>query len=66
MPSFRIWQRLLAPVLDQLSDAELLLVGHRFEGVSALLEKTRASVIDLATYHVEAQAARLVRELMFE
>ena len=40
--------RLLVSSLDELSNAELLLVGHRFNGVVTLLETTGASVIDLA------------------
>ena len=35
--------RLLVRSLDELRDAELLIVGHHFDGVSELLENTRAS-----------------------
>jgi GDP-mannose 6-dehydrogenase len=49
--------RLLVSSLDKLGDAELLIVGHHFDGVDELLENTRASVIDLAAYETEAQAA---------
>jgi GDP-mannose 6-dehydrogenase len=49
--------RLLVPSLDKLGDAELLIVGHHFEGVDELLEHTRASVIDLAAYETATQAA---------
>jgi GDP-mannose 6-dehydrogenase len=49
--------RLLVPSLDKLGDAELLIVGHHFDGVDELVENTRASVIDLAAYETEAQAA---------
>jgi hypothetical protein len=40
----------------------LLLVGHRFPGVTALLERTQASIIDLAAYPVARAAAE--RELV--
>jgi GDP-mannose 6-dehydrogenase len=56
--------RLLVPSLDKLNDAELLIVGHRFEGVEKLLESTHASVIDLAAYETEAQAAAAERKLV--
>jgi len=56
--------RLLVPSLDKLNDAELLIVGHRFEGVEKLLESTHASVIDLAAYETETQAAAAERELV--
>src|SRR6202167_401638 len=49
--------RLLVPSIDKLGDGELLIVGHHFEGVDELLEHTRASVIDLAAYETETQAA---------
>jgi GDP-mannose 6-dehydrogenase len=49
--------RLLVPSLDKLNDAELLIIGHHFDGVDELLENTRASVIDLAVYETETQAA---------
>jgi GDP-mannose 6-dehydrogenase len=54
--------RLLVPSLDDLAGAELLLVGHRFPGVTALLERTQASIIDLAAYPVARAAAE--RELV--
>jgi GDP-mannose 6-dehydrogenase len=56
--------RLLVPSLDNLSEAELLIVGHRFDGVDALLENTRASVIDLAAYETGTQTAASERELV--
>ena len=56
--------RLLVPSLDELSNAELLIVGHHFQGVAVLLENTRASVIDLAAYQTGARAATLERELV--
>jgi GDP-mannose 6-dehydrogenase len=49
--------RLLVPSLDKLGDAELLIIGHHFDGVDELLENTRASVIDLAAYETETQGA---------
>jgi GDP-mannose 6-dehydrogenase len=42
--------RLLVTSLDQLKDADLLIVGHHFQGVDDLLAKTQASVFDLARY----------------
>ena len=56
--------RLLVPSLDELGDAELLIVGHHFHGVAALLENTRASVIDLAAYQTETRAATLERDVV--
>jgi GDP-mannose 6-dehydrogenase len=56
--------RLLVSSLDDLRDAELLLVGHRFPGVDALLKQTRASVIDLGAYPVSSPAAAAQRELV--
>lgn len=56
--------RLLVSSLDDLSNAELLLVGHRFSGVAALLERTRASVIDLGGYQIAKGAAVSSRELV--
>jgi GDP-mannose 6-dehydrogenase len=53
--------RLLVPSLDDLSNAELLLIGHHFDGVDALLETTRATVIDLTTYRIESETSE--REL---
>ena len=54
--------RLLVPSLDQLSGAELLIVGHHFHGVDSLLETTGVSVIDLAAYQTGTQAATLESE----
>lgn len=56
--------RLLVPSLDKLGDAELLIIGHYFEGVDELLENTRASVIDLAAYETESQAATAEHKLV--
>jgi GDP-mannose 6-dehydrogenase len=53
--------RLLVPSLNDLSSAELLLVGHHFDGIDALLETTRATVIDLTTYRTESETSE--REL---
>jgi len=50
--------RLLVGSLAGLSDSELLIVGHHFDGVSELLEKTRASVIDLNEYATGTMRAR--------
>jgi GDP-mannose 6-dehydrogenase len=55
--------RLLVSSLDELSNAELLLVGQHFHGVAALLENTRASVIDLARSQTATRAATVEREL---
>lgn len=56
--------RLLVPSLDQFADAELLLVGHHFPGVEALLKTTGATVIDLGAYHLESPSATSERELV--
>jgi GDP-mannose 6-dehydrogenase len=58
--------RLLVHSLDEFGNTELLLVGHHFPGVDALLENTRASVIDLGAYHVATRAAISERELPIE
>ena len=42
--------RLLVRSLDELRDAELLIVGHHFAGVAELVENTCSSVIDLNAY----------------
>jgi hypothetical protein len=39
--------RLLVPSLEELNDVELLIIGHHFDGVSGMIETTRAFVIDL-------------------
>jgi len=52
--------------LDDLCDAELLIVGHHFDGVAELLEKTRASIIDLNAYPTESGPASLEREPVLE
>jgi GDP-mannose 6-dehydrogenase len=56
--------RLLVPSLEELSDAEVLIVGHRFDGVAELLENTTASIIDLNAYETGAQAVKLENELV--
>jgi GDP-mannose 6-dehydrogenase len=56
--------RLLVPALEELRDAELLIIGHRFDGVDELLENTRASVIDLAAYETGTQTATSEPELV--
>src|SRR2546430_13883568 len=56
--------RLLVRSLDELNNAELLVVGHRFEGVSELLEHTRVCVIDLNVYPTESRKALLESELV--
>jgi GDP-mannose 6-dehydrogenase len=58
--------RLLVPSLDELGDAELLIVAHHFEGVAALLQGTRASVIELTTRPRMTPASTLERELALE
>ena len=56
--------RLLVRSLDELNDCELLIVGHHFEGVSGLLENTRASVIDVNEYPTEMASGVLESELV--
>lgn len=56
--------RLLVPSLDQFGDAELLIVGHHFHGVDELLEKTRASVIDLTAFQTGTRADTFEPELV--
>jgi len=57
--------RLLVRSLDQFSNAELLIVGHHFDGVDSLLADIRVPVIDLDTYKTGTlAAATLERELM--
>ncbi len=55
---------LLVPSPEQLKDAELLIVGHHFEGVAELIENMRASVIDLSAYETETQANTLESDLV--
>jgi len=56
--------RLLVGSLEQLSDAELLIVGHHFDGTAKLLENTRASVIDLNQYPTAMRARAPESELV--
>lgn len=49
--------RLLVTSLDDLKNVELLLVGHHFPGVDALLENTKAAVIDLGRYETGKASA---------
>lgn len=58
--------RLLVPSLDELGNAELLLVGHHFPGVTVLLRSTHATVIDLAGYPIGMCTARSEAELAKE
>lgn len=48
--------RLLVGSLEELADAELIVVGHRFEGLDGLLAKTGASVLDLARSTMEMRS----------
>jgi GDP-mannose 6-dehydrogenase len=56
--------RLLVPSIDKLSESDLLIIGHRFDGVDELVENTRASVLDLAAYETGTQRAASERELV--
>jgi len=56
--------RLLVRSLDELSDAELLIVGHHFDGVSELLENTRTAIIDVNQYPTELRTGTLESELV--
>lgn len=56
--------RLLVRSLDELSSTELLIVGHHFDGVKGLLEKTRASVIDLNEYATQMRTRVMESELV--
>jgi len=58
--------RLLVHSLDDFGNAELLLVGHHFPGVDALLKNAHVSVIDLGAYKVAARSATSERELALE
>jgi len=58
--------RLLVSTLDDLRDAELLLVGHHFPAVAGLLETTHAAVIDLGAYPVVKRDPTAERELALE
>ncbi len=56
--------RLLVPSLDELSDLELLIIGHHFDGVSAMIENTRAFVIDLDGYRTNTRGRAVESELV--
>ena len=56
--------RLLVSSLDDLTHAELLLVGHHFDGLDVLLKNTSAPVIDLASHRAVTLPAQ--RELELE
>jgi GDP-mannose 6-dehydrogenase len=56
--------RLLVPSLDELSDVELLIIGHHFDGVSEMIENTRAFVIDLNEYRANARGRAVESELV--
>jgi len=58
--------RLLVYSLDELHDAELLIVGHHFEGVAELLKNSRAPVIDLNAYPTKTRPAALEPELVLK
>ncbi len=58
--------RLLVHSLEELNDAELLIVGHHFDGVAALLANTRASVIDLNAYQTSTRVSASERELALQ
>jgi GDP-mannose 6-dehydrogenase len=47
--------RLLVGSLEELADAELIIVGHHFEGLDGLLVRTSASVLDLARSTMETR-----------
>jgi GDP-mannose 6-dehydrogenase len=56
--------RLLVRSLEDLSKAELLIVGHHFDGVAELLENTDIPVIDLNAYPTETPTGSLEGELV--
>ncbi len=58
--------RLLVSSLDELSNADLLVVGHQFPGVAELLQNTRARILDLAGPQTGKPAATFERELAEE
>lgn len=58
--------RLLVHSLEELNDAELLIVGHHFDGVAALLANARASIIDLNAYQTSTRVAASERELALQ
>jgi len=58
--------RLLVPSLAAFGDAEVLIVGHHFDGVVELLESKRAHVIELTTRQHRTPAGTMERELVLE
>jgi len=56
--------RLLVPSLKELSDVELLIIGHHFDGVSGMIENTRALVIDLDEYRTKTRGLAVESELV--
>ncbi len=56
--------RLLVPSLAELSDVELLIIGHHFDGVTAMIENTRAAVIDLNEYWTNTRGRAVESELV--
>jgi len=58
--------RLLVRSLEDLRDAELLIVGHHFDGVAELLKNTQACVIDLNAYPAKTQPSTGERELVLK
>jgi len=58
--------RLLVPSLEKLRDAELLIVGHHFEGVAGFLKNSHAAVVDLNAYPTSKPAASSDRELVLQ
>jgi GDP-mannose 6-dehydrogenase len=58
--------RLLVPSLEEIKDAELLVVAHRFDGVDAFIENIRAQVLDLTACQSGKHAPSSERELVLE
>lgn len=56
--------RLLVPSLEELSDVELLIIGHHFAGVSEMIENTRAFIIDLDAYRTNTRGRAVETELV--
>jgi GDP-mannose 6-dehydrogenase len=56
--------RLLVPSLKELNDVELLIIGHHFDGVSGMIENTRALVIDLDEYRTNTRGRAVESELV--
>jgi GDP-mannose 6-dehydrogenase len=56
--------RLLVPSLEELSDVELLIIGHHFDRVNEMIENTRAFVIDLDQYRTNTRGRAVESELV--